>query len=190
MDNIIDYIKNGREKISKVLDYLSDQLELLHNGGDVDYLILLDAVHFLETYPDSFLVPKENAVFEKSTENYNFFGYNKLINEYRAENAELKTLLKGLREYINAAMGDVVFEKEKFEHQLDTCIQLERKHVDTEINHILPLVDLMLTRGQIKALSKSFKSDVNNFDDMSKLAVSKIIYQLATNQNKKDQVRN
>ena len=73
MDNIIDYIKNGREKISKVLDYLSDQLELLHNGGDVDYLILLDAVHFLETYPDSFLVPKENAVFEKSTENYNFF---------------------------------------------------------------------------------------------------------------------
>ena len=51
MENIIDYIKNGREKISKVLDYLSDQLELLHNGGDVDYLILLDAVNFLENFP-------------------------------------------------------------------------------------------------------------------------------------------
>lgn len=190
MDNIIDYIKNGREKISKVLDYLSDQLELLHNGGDVDYLILLDAVNFLENYPDSFLVPKENAIFEKSIENYNFFGYNKLINEYHAENAELKTLLKGLREYINAAMGDVVIEKEKFEQQLDTCIQCERKLVDTEINHILPLVDLMLTREQIKALSKSFKSDINNYDEMSKLILSKIIYRLTTNQKKSEQIRN
>ncbi len=180
MENIIDYIKNGREKVGKVLDFLSDQLELLHNGEDVDYLALLDAVNFIEAYPDSFLIPKENAIFRESTEKYNFYGFNSLINQYRAENTELKALAKSLREYVKAAMGDTVFEKKIFEEQLDTCIQRQREHMDTEVNTILPLLKLMLTTNQIKKLSKNFKSNLNSSDEANHFVITDKICHLTT----------
>ena len=178
MINIIDYIKDGRKKIAQVLVFLSGQLEILQNGGDVDYLILFDAISFIETYPDSFLIPKENMLFDEFTEKYNFYGFNCLLNQYKAENKELKALTKSLREHINAVMSDVVIEKKLFEKQLDTCIQKEKEHLDTEINTILPLVKLMLANEQIKSLSKKMQAESNAHDEINSIAITNNNYQL------------
>ena len=178
MINIIDYIKDGRRKIARILAFLSGQLEVLQNGGDVDYLILLDAINFIETYPDLFLIPKENLLFDEFAEKYNFYGFNCLLNQYKAENKELKALTKSLREHINAVMSDVVIEKKSFEEKLDTCIQKEKEHLDTEMNTILPLVKLMLANEQIKNLSKIMQAESNAHNGINNIAITDKKFQL------------
>ena len=170
MDNIIDYIKFGRNRISNVLDFLSAQLDLLYQCESVDFPTLLEAVDFLESYSDLFLIPKETAVFQKSCEIIDSENFNLLIDQYQKENNELKGLIKSLRECITSVMDDVILDRETFEEKLETCIEREREHIDTEINKILPALKVLLTNNQIKELNKIYKlrqSELSNFNQVA-----------------------
>ena len=170
MDNIIDYIKFGRSRISEVLDFLSGQLDLMYQCESVDFSTLLEAVDFLDSYSDSFLIPKETTVFEKSCEIIDSENLNQLIDQYQKENIELKGLVKSLRECISCVMNDVIFDREIFEEKLENCIEREREHMDTELNKILPVLKILLTNNQIKELNKSYKLSQDGLSNLNQVA--------------------
>ncbi len=158
MQNLIDEIRNDHIILSKILDLLDEQLDIIHQGKSVDYHLLQDAITFLENFPENVLEPKENAILKSSADKFKFVGLNSEILKLRSENHELKALAQSLREYISAALEDIMFEKEPFEQKLETCIQRQREHIDTEELTILPLLKKMITEEQLDELSTGFKS--------------------------------
>ncbi len=161
MENLIDELHRDHIKLSKVLDLLADQLDIIRKGKSADYHLMLDAVSYIENYPKYGLVPKEDAIFKKSTENYNSGRLNDTINRLRLENHELRALAHTLHDYIDAALEGVIFEKELFERQLETCIQRQRDYMNTEEGIVFSLLKRKLSAKQLQQISKDFQTQTN-----------------------------
>ncbi len=140
MQNLIDELHTDHIKFGKILDLLSEQLDLIHKGHSPDYHLLLNAVNFIEHYREFALAPKEDAIFRNSTKGPTYIEVNEAINRLRTDNHELKLLAHKLHDYIDAALDDVIFEKEPFEKHLETCIERQREHMNTEENILFPLL--------------------------------------------------
>ena len=161
MGNLIDELREDHIKFNKVLDLLADQLDLIQQGKSADYYLMSDAVSYIEHYPEFAFVPKENAIFKQFIESHNFVELKDTIKRLRSENHELRALAHKLREYIDAVLEDSIFEKEAFEQQLETCIQRQRDHMDTEENVIFPLLKRKLSQDQFEKMNKDFQAKKN-----------------------------
>lgn len=140
MKNLIDEIYKDHIEFSKILDLLAEQLDIIHTGNSADYHLMLDAVSYIENYPEIAFIPIEDAVFKVLNENYNFVELNDAIKRLRADHHELKALTHKVHDYIDAALEDSIFEKKSFEQQLESCIQRQRDHMTAEENIIFPLL--------------------------------------------------
>lgn len=164
MGNLIDELHNDHIKFSKVLDLLAEQLDIIHQGKSADYHLMQDAVNYIENYPEFALAPKEDAIFNKSSENQNFVELNSVIKHLCSETHELKVLAHKLHDYIDAALEGSFFKKEPFEQQLETCIQRQRDHMDTEENVIFPLLREILSAKQLQKISTDFQSKTSTLN--------------------------
>ena len=158
MDDLIEELHADHIKFSLVLDLLAEQLERIHEGKSADYHLMLDAVSYIENYAEYALVPKENAIFKRSSEDDSFVDLKGTIKLLRSDNYELKSLARKLHNYINAVLEDSIFEKEKFERKLEACIQHQRDHMHMEEIIVFPLLRKRLSTEQIKNLSVNYKS--------------------------------
>ena len=158
MDDLIEELHADHIKFSMVLDLLAEQLERIHEGKPADYHLMLDAVSYIEIYAEYSLVPKEDAIFKKSSEDDSFVDLKCTIKLLRSDNYELKSLARKLHSYINAVLEDSIFEKEKFERKLEACIQHQRDHMHMEEIIVFPLLRKRLSAEQIKNLSVDYKS--------------------------------
>ena len=158
MENLIDELHKDHIKFSKVLDLLAEQLDIIQKGKPADFYLLLDAVSYIENYPEYALVPKEDAIFKNSTENHNFVALNNTIKRLRSENHELRALAHKLHDYIDAALEGSIFEKELFERQLETCIQRQRDHMNKEEGIVFPLLKRKLSAKQLRQINKDFQT--------------------------------
>jgi len=158
MDDLIEELQADHIKFSMVLDLLAEQLEHIQEGKSADYHLMLDAVNYIENYAEFALVPKENAIFKKSSEDDSFVDLRGTIKLLRSDNYELKYLARKLHNYINAVLEDSIFEKEKFERRLEACIQHQRDHMHMEEIIVFPLLRKRLSAEQIKNLSVDYKA--------------------------------
>ena len=140
MQNLINELHTDHIKFGKVLDVLSEQLDIIQEGNSPDYYTLLNAVNFIEHYREYALAPKEDATFRDSSKDNTYTEVNAAIKRLCTENQELKLLAHKLHDYIDAALDDVIFEKEPFEKDLETCIERQREHMNTEENILFPLL--------------------------------------------------
>lgn len=161
MENLIDELHKDHIKFSKVLDLLAEQLDIIRTGESADYHLMLDAASFIENYPEFAFLPKEDAIFQKSTENENSVELNDTITQLRSENDELKALAHKLYDYINAALEDRIFEREPFEQQLETCIQRQREHMNTEEIIVFPLLRKKMSAKQLQQISSDFQTQTS-----------------------------
>ena len=141
MGNLVSELRNDHIKCSKILDRLAEQLEIIHKGKSADYHLMLDAVCYLENYPDYVFVALEDVIFNESTEDSLFDELNETFKQFHTENHEIKALTHSLHDYINAALDGGVIEREPFEKQIETCIQRQRDHMNTEECLIFPLLN-------------------------------------------------
>ena len=169
MENLIDELHKDHIKFSKVLDLLAEQLDIIQKGKSADYHLMLDAVNYIENYPKYALVPKEDAIFKKSNEIQYFVGLYHIIKRLRSENHELRALAHEVHDYIDAALEGSIFEKEPFERQLETCIERQREHLNTEEGIVFPLLKRKLSAKQLQQISKDFQTRINtlNCHDLS-----------------------
>ena len=159
--DLIDELHHDHIKFSKILDLLDEQLGHIQNGKSPDYHLMLDAVSYIENYAEFALIPKENAIFKKSSEDDSFVELKGTIKLLRSDNHELRALAHKLHDYIHAVLEDSIFEKERFERKLATCIQRQRDHMHMEEIIIFPLLRKRLSREQRKELSVDYKANSN-----------------------------
>ena len=158
MNDLIDELHNDHIKCSKVLDLLAEQLENIHQDKPADYHLMLDAVSYLEFYSEYALAPKEEALFRESADEQSTDELNNTIQQIHSDCHELKVLTHTIRNYIDAALEDSIFEKDLFEQELDTCIQRQREHIDTEELRIFPMLKEQVSEEQRQKMSQEFHS--------------------------------
>lgn len=161
MEDLIDELHADHIKFSRVLDLLAEQLERIKNEKSADYYLMLDAVNYIENYAEFALVPKEDAIFKKSSEDDSFVELRGTIRLLRSDNNEIKALAHKLHDYINAVLEDSIFEKEKFEQKLEACIQRQRDHMHMEEIIIFPLLRKRLSAEQLNEICVDYKSNVS-----------------------------
>ena len=158
MENLIDELHNDYLKFSRALDLLTEQLDRIQEGKSADYHSMLDAVSYIENYPKLASTLKEDTISKKSTGDHKLIALGNTIKRLRSENHELTTLAHELRDSIDAVLEGIIFEKELLEQQLETCIQRQRDHMNTEETLILPLLRKKMSEQQLKQFSLDFQS--------------------------------
>ena len=167
MENLIDELHKDHVKFSKVLDLLAEQLEKIRIGKSADYYLMLDAVSYIENYPEFELISKEDAIFNESTEDNDLTELNDTIQQLRSEHHELRALTHKLHDYISAALEDTIIEKESFEKQLETCIQRQRGHMYAEKGMVFPLLRKIFSVEQLRQISRNFQTQSNSTNSNS-----------------------
>ena len=147
MENLIDKLHCEYAKCSKLLDRLSDELEKLQNGKSVDYYLMLEAVSYLETHSEPPVLAIEQINSSQSSNSQSIDDLNEIIVRFYSEIFALRNLTHKVRDYIDAAIEDCMFESEPFESKLKFCIDKQRNHLDTGEHVILPLLEETISKN-------------------------------------------
>lgn len=149
MENLIDKLHCEYAKCSKLLDRLSDELEKVETGKSADYYLMLEAISYLEKHSEPPLVTVDQTNCTESTKSQSIDELNEIIAHFYSEISALRNLTHKVRDYIDAAIEDCMFEIEPFESKLKKCIHKQRNHLDTGEFVILPLLEEKIAKTHI-----------------------------------------
>lgn len=140
MMGILDDLHRDHRNLARLLDLLTDQMEILQAEGRPDLAVLRDMVDYVETYPDLVHHPKEDVLFERYLRQFDGDGARGVIEGLMAEHKELKDLTSELKDSIEGVLHDMPLEREAFVAQLADFIARQRRHLDTEEAQVFPLL--------------------------------------------------
>jgi len=144
-------------RFSRLLAYLEKEMAAFHEGGDPNYQLMRDVVHYLHFYADRVHHPREDVAFERLIKRdpaYQF-SIHRLLQEHRAIAVAGATLLELLEELLD----DAILERAKIESAAALYLVYFRNHLATEERDILPRAALVLTPEDWAAV-KAAISDV------------------------------
>ena len=141
------------QRFSRLLDFLEREMAAFHAGGEPDYALMCDAVHYLHDYGDRFHHPREDTAFARLLErDPNLeLGVRRLLQEHRVIAVAGDALLACLENILS----DVVIARETVEAAAATYLVYYRHHLATEENHILPRAAQLLTAADWAAVANA-----------------------------------
>ncbi|MFT5452469.1 MAG: hemerythrin-like domain-containing protein [Enterobacterales bacterium] len=146
MENLIDKYHCEYIKCSKLLNQLTDELENMQKGKSANYHLMLAAITYLERYSELSLLSEKQIKCIKQPKSHRTNELNEIATLFYDEITDLKILTHKVRDYVDAAIGDCMFEKKPFECNLKRYIQGQREHLDTGEYVILPLLEEKISK--------------------------------------------
>lgn len=136
MSETIQQLRKDHSNISTLLKLLDDEIESLEAGGNGDYVLMLDIMHYMTHYPDLFHHPKEDLVFEKLIERDPDVGsvVDDAVNEHQLLKDQGVELIRSLRNILNG------FEPPhgRMQSQVHQFIATLRRHMEREETELFP----------------------------------------------------
>jgi hemerythrin-like domain-containing protein len=146
MENLVDKYHCEYIKCNKLLNQLTNELEKMRKGTYADYHLMLEAITYLEQYSEFPLISEKQIKYIKQPKSHSTDKFNEIAMQFYDEITALKKLTHQVHDYIDAAIGDCIFEKKQFEVKLKRCIQGQREHIDTGEYVILPLLEEKISK--------------------------------------------
>jgi hemerythrin-like domain-containing protein len=130
-------------RFAQLLDFVEKEMTKFHSGGQPDYELMRDAVHYLQHYANRFHHPREDVAFERMVARYpdKQVAIARLLQEHRVIDVAGTELLA----YLQAILGDTIVQRDKIEAAAATYLVYYRHHLATEEAEILPLAANLLT---------------------------------------------
>jgi hemerythrin-like domain-containing protein len=154
-------------RFAQLLDFVENEMREFHYGGQPDYELMRDAVHYLQHYATRFHHPREDVAFQRMVERYPDKGLAiaRLLQEHRVIDVAGAELLK----HLDSILEDTIVPREKVEAAAATYLVYYRHHLATEEAEILPLAAELLTPDDWAAVAAAvplgpdplFGSDIN-----------------------------
>lgn len=139
MASIMDQLHQDHRNLARVLTVIEQQLLTLRHAGEADFALLNDALDYVEHYPDLVHHPREDLLFERYLANPAAPARH-AVERLSAEHRELKAMTEALRSALEAVLQDTPLEREPLVAQLETYVERQRRHIDTEEAEIFPLL--------------------------------------------------
>ena len=144
MHSILDSLHQDHKNFAKLLNFLSEQLELVQNEGIPDFELLLDVVDYIESYPDLVHHPREDVIFARFLERHDGADAD-IVEGLMEEHRQLKVLTASLRSSLEGILHDAPLERESLAQQLSAFLDQQWKHLNAEEASVFPMLDRVLT---------------------------------------------
>ena len=130
-------------RFARLLEFVEKEMKEFHFGGQPDYELMRDAVHYLQHYANRFHHPREDVAFERMVARYpdKQVAIARLLQEHRVIDVAGAELLG----YLEAILKDTIVPRDKIEAAAATYLVYYRHHLATEEAEILPLAADLLT---------------------------------------------
>ena len=130
-------------RFSSLLDFIEEQMAEFHEGGDPDYELLRDVVHYLHHYADQYHHPREDVAFGLMIRRSPGLRVPvlTLLQEHRVLAAVGETLL----DYLEDILEDVMIQRSTIEAAASTYLVYYRHHLALEEREIVPRAAELLT---------------------------------------------
>ncbi|MGD8644488.1 MAG: hemerythrin domain-containing protein [Chromatiales bacterium] len=152
MNSILDSLHRDHKYFAKLLDFLSEQLELVQNEGIPDFELLLDVVDYIESYPDLVHHPKEDLIFAYFLQHHG--GADAVVVEsLMEEHRELKGLTASLRSSLEGILHDAPLQRESLAQQLSAFLDRQWKHLNAEEASVFPMLDRVMAPNDWDAIA-------------------------------------
>jgi len=142
MHPLIAELHQDHINLSRLLSLLERESMLFQQGYDPDYLLMLDMVEYVESYPDLIHHPREDAIFRVYLERHRFG--EDIIRQLIEEHKALVQHSHQLRDMIEQVLQGSVFPRELIESQLFTYIEMQESHLNAEEAHVFELINQTL----------------------------------------------
>ncbi|MEO8442995.1 MAG: hemerythrin domain-containing protein [Betaproteobacteria bacterium] len=130
-------------RFARLLDFVEKEMKEFHFGGQPDYELMRDAVHYLQHYANRFHHPREDVAFGRMVERYpdKQVAIARLLQEHRVIDVAGAQLLV----HLEAILEDTIVPRDRIEAAAATYLLYYRHHLATEEAEILPLAADLLT---------------------------------------------
>ncbi len=142
MSEIIEQLYQDHVNMARIVNFLVNQLNLLHDSKTPDYALMTDAMCYMTAYPDLFHHPREEVLFQelKKRDTSVCAAVEELMREHEVLLEKGQQFLESLQ---LAKTGDLQ-SPELLESQGRDYIALLRSHMDKEERQVLPLASKVL----------------------------------------------
>lgn len=142
MHPLIAELHRDHVNLSRLMSLLERESVLFKQGYDPDYLLMLEMLEYVESYPDLIHHPREDAIFRVYLERHSqgADSIRRLMDEHEA----LVEHSRQLRAMIEQLLQGSVFPRELIENRLFAYIEMQQRHFDAEEDHIFELIDRAL----------------------------------------------
>lgn len=130
-------------RFASLLDFIEEQMVEFHDGGDPDYELLRDVVHYLHHYADQYHHPREDVAFARMVKRSPRLRTPVLLllQEHRVLAAVGETLL----DYLEDILEEAVIERKTIEAAASTYLVYYRHHLALEERELVPRAGELLT---------------------------------------------
>jgi hemerythrin-like domain-containing protein len=144
------------KRFAKLLDFLDREIAAFAAGGQPDYALMRDVIHYLRHYADRFHHPREDEAFARlvKREPDLELAVNRLVQEHRVIAAAGEALLECLQDVMN----DIVIGRKTLEVAAATYLVYYRHHLATEESDILPRAERLLTAQDWAAVAAAVQA--------------------------------
>jgi len=137
MPTILERLHGDHRNMSRILDLLERELHALEHDGSPDTALMLDAMHYLTHYSDSYHHPVEDVVFDHVQEVRPRTG--ELVRQLRAEHVQLAEDGRALYEVLREVEADVAVTRQTLAELAERYVVAQRRHMNFEEGELFPL---------------------------------------------------
>lgn len=145
MKDVLDKLHQDHINAARLLDLYEKQLEVMKEGGNPDYLFMLDIMKYMNNYPDIVHHPLEEIIFEKLETRNNKIS--QTIGRIYKEHSEIDDMGDVLAEALSKIASGEITSLPDFRENSENYLQLMRSHMDLEESKIFPEIRNLLTES-------------------------------------------
>lgn len=142
MHALIKELRQEHQGHRQLLALLKRKLAKLEQGMPPNYGLIEDTINYIGDYAGRYHHPKEDIVYQYIIKKgLDFHGdFDKVVKEHNRFDQLTSPLSKSLQ----SILLDIIVPRETFIVQLSDFILAEQSHLDSEDNHIFPLIETLL----------------------------------------------
>lgn len=148
---ILTELHQDHINLNKLLVLLRTKVATLREGGQPNFSLISDVIHYITSYADGFHHPREDRM-------YAFFSgrspeLDALLHECEREHADLKATSVQLKETIDGVLHDAVIPMAEFADLLDSFVTQQTDHLNLEEGEIFPQLESVASTGDWERLA-------------------------------------
>ena len=155
MTDVVDELLSEHRDIRKVLQVLSDQLDVMREPGDPDWELLKDAMYYLTQYPDLFHHACEDLVFRRLHQRDK--ECREFVRDLTREHGLLRELGLALLELCEDALEDRLVSKARLESLGRRYLAAQQRHMRKEEETVFPRIRRKLTVDDWDAVQRGLQ---------------------------------
>lgn len=139
MHPLIQRLCQDHVNMTKVLDMLAGQLEVLDHGGKPDYGLMVDIVDYIERYPDRVHHPIEDDLCQAYLKCCD--KDHALIHDLFTEHKALIQMTKSFKAILELVLQDTPVTRETVSQTGQDYVTRQRRHLALEEEQVFPVIE-------------------------------------------------